>query len=190
MKSPVTLESLLVRVKKEVAAKEKSSELKKQEAKLERIKRLAPQTVYQREDLWYPYAIHREYEIQHCDSCQTKNTVFSCERIEMRHKADRLKSRWIRKDRGEAMLDGLPQQTSWIERTIPECYCCWTIGNLTTSLWKGKVRHEAKVEEARSEPSAHPRHEAQGSSGQIAGDEGSAVEERSTLAPVAAPQGA
>lgn len=185
-KSPVTLESLLVRVKKEVANKEKVSAAKKAEARQERIKRAEPMSIYEREELWIPVALHREYEVQYCDSCKMETTAFSCERVELRHKIDRSARRWLR-ERGEGMQD-LPMFTSIVERVVPECFCCYTLGRFSTSLWKGKV-HEKITQEGQS--SAHARHEAQGPSREEEGAGVPAIEERSPLgAGLPAPQGA
>lgn len=187
MKSPVTLESLLVRVKKEVANKEKVSAQKKLEARAERIKRAEPQSMYEREELWIPVALHREYEVQYCDSCKVETTAFSCERVELKHKIDRSARRWLR-ERGEGMQQ-LPMHTTIVERVVPECFCCYSLGKFSTSLWKGKV-HEKKVEvPAGNQPSAHPGDEAQGPVGESQGPGAQvpAIEQRAQLP---APSGA
>lgn len=135
MKTPVTIESLLTRIKREVAEKAKVSELKKAEARVERLRRAEPPpSMYQREELWVAVALHREYEIQHCDQCQCEHTAFNQEKVELHHKIDRSARRWL-KERGEGM-ENLPLQIHVTERTIPECFACITAGKLLHNLFK------------------------------------------------------
>lgn len=129
-----TLESLLVRVKKEVAVKAVESEKKKLEARHERLRRQAPTTIYEREDLWYGVAIHREYELQLCDCCKGERVAFNCDKVELRHKIDRSAIRWIR-ERGEGM-DDLPTRITIAERVIPECFDCQTLGRQLQHLFR------------------------------------------------------
>lgn len=140
----VTLESLLTRIKKEVAQKAVESEKKKAEAKAERARRSEPMSIYEREDLWIPKAIHREYELQLCDCCKGEKTVFNCEKVELHHKVDRSARRWIR-ERGEGM-DDLPLTVTVSERVIPECFDCHTVGKMLQHLFKkGPGNAQAQV---------------------------------------------
>lgn len=137
MKTPATLESLLVRVKKEVAIKAQLSEQKKKEAAEEIQRRKQQPDVYQREDLWSAIKIVREYEVQVCACCKLETTIFAGERIVLRHKTDRFaqrtvlvqpNSRWFGY-KGESPLE-LPLEIVFPERVIPECFGCYTVGRM------------------------------------------------------------
>lgn len=134
MKTPVTIDSLLTRIKKEVAEKDKKSEIKKGEARIERLRRQAPPSMYAKEELWTPVALHREYEVQHCDCCKDERTVFNQEKVELHHKVDRSARRWLR-ERGEGM-DNLPLHIIISERSIPECFACITTGKILHHLFR------------------------------------------------------
>lgn len=162
MKTPVTIESLLLRVKKEVAQKQQVSEKKKLEAKVERQRRAEPQiSMYAKEELWLPVAIYREYEVQICDCCKSEQTIFLRQKVELRHKIDRSARRWIN-ERGEAMLDELPLNVEIQERLVPECFCCLSVGRTLQHLFKGprnaqkvEVEVEANTSPAGSRPQSH-----------------------------------
>lgn len=144
MKTPVTLESLVVRVKKEVEAKAKISDQKKREAAEEIRRRKEQPDVYQREELWFPTCVHREYEIQVCDCCKTETTIFAAERVELHHKLDKYArrtvvvqpgSRWSAY-KGETPLEVLDLKIEISERIIPECFGCFTAGKLLQHLFR------------------------------------------------------
>lgn len=134
-KTPITLESLTARIKKEVAAKAQQSERRKLEAREERKRREAAPSIYEREDLWFPVAIHREYEVQLCDCCKQEQTVFNRDKVELHHRHDRSARRWLH-ERGETM-SALPIRIEILERVIPECFTCLTLGKILNHLWKG-----------------------------------------------------
>ena len=137
MKTPTTIDSLLQRVRKEVATKQVFSEKKKQEAKVERLRRKEPQpSIYVKEELWKPVAIHREYQVQICDCCKQEQTMFLRDKVELQHKIDRSAKRWLN-ERGEG-TQNLPMFIEVQERVIPECFCCNTLGRFANTLWKGQ----------------------------------------------------
>jgi hypothetical protein len=153
MKTPATIDSLLLRIKKEVAQREKQSAAKKLEARAERLKREEPQSIYERQDMWTPVAIYREYEIQHCDCCKQELTVFNCEKVELRHRTDKSAIKWVH-ERGEA-LKGLPTKITILERVIPECFCCLTLGKFTQHFWRTYEAQQSESVEGQPKPQTH-----------------------------------
>lgn len=142
------LEALLQRVKKQVAEKEKKSAKTKLLAKLKR-QELYPDgepTTYQREENWLPIAIHREYEVQTCDCCRGEKVLFQGDKVELRHKIDHSARRWIR-ERGESFQQ-LPMQTHVVERVIPECWECFTLGKQLLTLFKGIANDRKQTEKS------------------------------------------
>lgn len=135
-KTPVTIDSLLTRIKREVQQREKQSAAKKLEARHERLRRAEPTSIFQREELWHPVAVHRQYEVQHCDSCKQEQTCFSHDKIELRHKLQPSARRW-RYDRGEG-VGNLPVKVHIVEHTIPECFACASVGKVFNTLFNSK----------------------------------------------------
>lgn len=128
-----TLESLLLRVKKEVEKKAVISEKKKLEARREIARRGQPLTIYEKPEMWFGVAIHREYELQICDSCKGEHVAFNCDKVELRHRIDKSAIRWLR-ERGEDM-DNLPTKIWITERVVPECFECHTLGKQLKHLF-------------------------------------------------------
>lgn len=142
MKTPVTIDSLLSRVRREVQQKEVQSAAKKAEARTERARRSEPAiSMYAQESLWVAVALHREYQVQICDSCKGETTIFLRDKVELQHKVDRSARRWLN-ERGEGMSN-LPIRIEIQERVIPECFCCLTVGRTLNHLFKG-TSNEAK----------------------------------------------
>ena len=141
----ITLEGLAARIKLQVAAKEKKNDKVKLMAKLKR-QELYPggePTTYQREENWYPVSILREYEIQTCDCCKRENVHFAGDRVELRHKTDRSARRWIR-ERGE-LFESLPQRVQILERVVPECWDCYTLGKKLSNLFSGAYKDDKQA---------------------------------------------
>lgn len=157
MKPGLTLESLITRVKKEAAQKAVESDRKKEEARIERQRRVATgqtePTMYQKEELWYGVGIHRIYEIQTCDCCKGRQVLFDGDRVELRHRLDRSARRWVR-ERGEAFDGSLPVKVDVVERVIPECWDCFSVERHLTHLFtKGP---DSAKRDLQAEKAGHP----------------------------------
>ncbi len=164
-----SLENLLSRVKSQVAHKEEESKKKKLAARKERIARGggdAP-TIYEKEENWLPIRIHREYELQLCDSCKGEQGLFQGDRVEYKHRLDKSAKRW-KAERGESMDPklNLPVQVHVVPRTIPECWDCLTLGRKLQHLFR-KGKPDGKVEQD-AEAELRPSDEEKKTPGQIA----------------------
>lgn len=130
-----SLDDILLRVRQRLANAERLKAAAKAKARPLADSNKIALSIYQQEANWLPRRIHREFEIQLCDCCKGEQVAFMGDRVELHHRIDRSAKRFIR-ERGEALRADLPVDLHLIQRVIPECWSCYSAGQLLETLFK------------------------------------------------------
>lgn len=128
MTTLLSLDHLLKRVQGQIAEKKKRAPKEHQEANRK------AESIYNRPELWKPVCIHRWYEVQTCDCCKGEKVLFDGDKVELAHTKDASAKRWLR-ERGEAINGDLPIEVHIIERVVPQCWDCHTIGKQLDNIF-------------------------------------------------------